>query len=55
MHPIDGTITFLPINANWVLQPHEDTLILTLGINGFDVRKVLIDSGILVDLLQMIV
>ncbi|KAL6315635.1 hypothetical protein AAG906_003739 [Vitis piasezkii] len=43
--PVDDTITFPPKNANRVLQPHEDALILTLGITGFDVRRVLIDSG----------
>ena len=49
----DGTITFPPINTNRVLQPHKDALILTLGISGFDVRRVLIDPGSLDDLLQM--
>ena len=53
MRPIDGTVTFPPINANWVLRPHEDALILTLGISGFDVKRVLIDLGSLADLLQM--
>lgn len=51
--PMDGTITFLPINANQVLQPHNDALILTLRINQFDVRRVLIDPGSAADLLQM--
>lgn len=50
---MDNTITFPPINANRVLQPHKDALILTLGINGFDVRRVLIDPDSLADLLQM--
>ena len=49
MHLVDGTITF----ASQVLQPHEDALVLTLGISGFDVRRVLVDPGSLVDLLQM--
>lgn len=53
MHPVDGTITFLLVNASQVLQPHEDTLVLTLGISGFDVRRVLVDSGSSADLLQM--
>ena len=53
MCPIDGIIIFHPINANRVLQPHEDALILTLGISGFDRRRVLIDRGSSVDLLQM--
>lgn len=53
MYPIDDTITFLLINANCVLQPHEDTLIPILGISGFNVRRVLIDPSSLTDLLQM--
>ena len=50
---MDRTITFLPINPNRVLQPHEDALILTLGISDFDVRRILVDPGNSVDLLQM--
>ena len=50
---MDGTIIFLPINPNRVLQPHEDALILTLGISDFDVRRVLVDPGSSIDLLQM--
>lgn len=33
--------------------PHEDALVLTLGVDDFDVRRVLIDPGSSVDLLQM--
>lgn len=54
MHPIDDTVTFPPINASWVLQPHEDVLFLTLGMSGFNVRRVLIDPSSSVDLLQML-
>ena len=53
MRPIDGVITFPSIYPNQVLQPHQDTLILTLGINDFDVRWILVDPDSLVDLLQM--
>ena len=49
MHPVDSTITF----ASWVLQSHKDALVLTLGISGFDVRRVLVDPSSSVDLLQM--
>ncbi|RVW71300.1 hypothetical protein CK203_060119 [Vitis vinifera] len=31
--PIDDTITFSPIDPNRVLQPHEDALVLTLGMD----------------------
>ena len=51
---IDDTITFPPIGANRVLQTHENALILTLGVSGFDVRRVLVNPGGLVDLLQML-
>ena len=51
---MDEIITFSPINPNQVLQPHKDAIILTLGINGFDIRRVLINPGNSVDLLQML-
>ena len=34
-------------------MPHYDALVLTLCINGFDVHRVLVDSGNVVDLLQL--
>ena len=34
-------------------MPHYDALVLPLCINGFDVHKVLVDSGSAVDLLQL--
>ena len=51
--PIDGVITFPPLDPNRVLQPHEDALILNLGINDFDVRWILVDPSNSTDLLQM--
>ena len=35
------------------MQPHEDALVLTLGVGGFDVRRVLVDPGSSTDLLKM--
>ena len=49
---IDGPISFAPINPNRVIVPHYDALVLTLCINGFDVHRVLVDSGSVTDLLQ---
>ena len=49
--PIDGVITFPPVDPNRVLQPHEDALILTLRISDFDVRRILVDPGNSTDLL----
>ena len=54
VHPIDETITFPNIDVNRVLQPHENALILMLGMGGFDVRRILVDPGGSVDHLQML-
>ena len=51
MRPIDGVITFPPVDPNRVLQPHQDVIILTLGINYLDVRRILVDPGSSTDLL----
>ncbi|XP_034704229.1 uncharacterized protein LOC117928460 [Vitis riparia] len=51
-HPIDGTITFPPVNPTQILRPHRDTLILSLGIDKFDVRRILVDPGSSADLVQ---
>ncbi|XP_034695601.1 uncharacterized protein LOC117921749 [Vitis riparia] len=32
IHPIDGTIVFLALDPTRVLQPHQDALILTIGV-----------------------
>ena len=34
-------------------MPHNDALVFTLCINGFDVPRVLIDPGSAIDLLQL--
>lgn len=54
VHSIDDTITFSPIDVNRVFQLHEDALILTLGVGGFNMRRILVDPSSLVDLLQML-
>ena len=51
--PIDGPISFALINSNKVIVPHNDVLVLTLCINGFDVHKVLVDADSAKDLLQL--
>ena len=50
---INDPISFPPVNLNRVIVTHYDTLILTLGINGFDVHRVLVDPGSAADLLQL--
>ena len=52
VQPVDGPISFPPINPTWVITPHYDALVLTVCINGFDVHRVLIDPGSAVDLLH---
>ena len=53
MHLVNDTITFSLVNASRVLQSHKDALVLTLGISGFDMRRVLVDPGSSTDILQM--
>ena len=49
--PIDGLISFPPVNPNMVIVPHYDALVPTLCISGFDVHRVLVDPGSMADLL----
>ena len=51
--PIDGPISFPPINPSRVITPHHDALVLTLCINNFDVHRVLVDPSSAADLLQL--
>lgn len=53
VQPIDGTIVFHAIDPARVLQPHRDALILTLGVGDFDVKRILVDPGSSMDLLQV--
>ncbi|XP_010646201.1 uncharacterized protein LOC104878120 [Vitis vinifera] len=48
--PIDGTIIFPPVDPTRTLQPHRDTLILSLEIGDFDVRRILVDPDSLTNL-----
>ena len=52
VEPIDGPISFAPINLNRVIIPHYNALVLTLCINGFDVHRVLVDPSSATSLLQ---
>ena len=53
VQPVDGPISFPPINPTWVITPHYDALVLIVGINSFDVHRVLIDPGNAADLLHL--
>lgn len=48
---IDRAITFPLIDSNRVIFPYEDTLVLTLGVGGFDVHIILINLGNFTNLL----
>ena len=53
IQPIDGPISFPPINPTRVITPHYDALILTLCINNFDVHRILADPGSATELLHL--
>ena len=53
VEPIDGPISFPPVNPNKVIMPNYDALVLTLCINGFDVHRVLVDPSSATYLLQL--
>ena len=51
--PIDGPISFPPVNPTRVITPHYNTLVLTVCINGFDVHRVLVDPSSATNLLHL--
>ena len=51
--PVDGPISFPPINPTRVITPYYDALVLTVCINNFDVHRVLVDPGSAADLLHL--
>ena len=51
--PMDGPISFPPINPTRVITPHYDALVLTVCINDFDVHRILVDPGSAADLLHL--
>ena len=53
MQPVDGPISFPPINPFRVITPHHDALVLTLCINNFYVHRMLVDLGSATDLFQL--
>ena len=50
---VNDPISFPPINPTWVITPHYDALIITMCINSFDVRRVLVDLRNATDLLHL--
>ena len=53
VQPIDDPISFPPINPTRVITAHYDALVLTVGINSFDLHRVLVDPGSATDLLHL--
>ena len=41
----DDNIEFAGEDLEGIVQTHEDVLVVTLWIEGFDVRRVMIDQG----------
>ena len=52
--PIDEPISFPSVSLNWDIVSHEDALVLTLGVSGFSVRRILVDLGSFTNLLRML-
>ena len=53
VQPINGPISFPPINLTQVITPYYDALVLTVAINNFDAHRVLVDPGSAADLLHL--
>ena len=53
VQPVDGPRSFPPINPTRVITPHYDALVFTVGINNFDVHRVLVNPGSAADLLHL--
>ena len=51
VQPVDGPISFPPIDPTRVITPYYDAL--ALSINNFDVHRVLVDSGSAAELLTL--
>ena len=51
--PVDGPISFPPVNSTRVITPHYNTLVLTVCINSFDIHRVLVDLASAADLLYL--
>ena len=46
-------IMFSECDASGIKQPYDDQLIITLGIEGFNTRRVLVDNGSSADIMYM--
>ena len=53
LQPIDGLVSFPPIDLTRIITPHYDALVLTLCINNFEVHRVLVNPGNAAELLHL--
>ena len=44
-------LSFLDADKQGTIQPHDDALVVTLRIGGFDVKRVMIDQGSAVEIM----
>ena len=42
---IQSTLSFSDEDKIWTIQPHDDALVVTLKIGGYDVKSVMVDQG----------
>ena len=42
-------LSFSDADKQGTIQPHDDALLVTLGIGGYDVKRVMVDQGSAVD------
>ena len=48
---IQPTLGFSNEDKAWTIQPHDDALVVTLRIGGYDVRRVLVDQGSAIEIM----
>ena len=48
-----STLGFSDEDKTGTIQPHDDTLVVTLRIRGYDVRRVLVDQGNAVEIMYL--
>ena len=46
-------MSFLEEDARWVKQPHDDSLVIMLMIEGFNTKRVLVDNGSSIDIIYL--
>ena len=48
---IPPTLSFLDEEKIGTIQPHDDALVITLRIGGYDVKRVMVDQGSVVEIM----